>query len=146
MGRVIRGQRKGRGSIFRSHNTHRKGAAALRVLDAAERNGYIKGVVDEIIHDPGRGAPLAKVNMACQSNTQHSYNQDRYKVVAILAASGLHHSLHCCRFASGTQSNTSRTRRCLLPQRVYTLDRYCASLAAMADLLLYCIQQMNSRS
>lgn len=62
MGRVIRGQRKGRGSIFRSHNTHRKGAAALRVLDAAERNGYIKGVVDEIIHDPGRGAPLAKVN------------------------------------------------------------------------------------
>ena len=71
MGRVIRGQRKGRGSIFRSHNTHRKGAAALRVLDAAERNGYIKGVVDEIIHDPGRGAPLAKVNMAYQSNTQH---------------------------------------------------------------------------
>ena len=64
MGRVIRGQRKGRGSIFRSHNTHRKGAAALRVLDAAERNGYIKGVVDEIIHDPGRGAPLAKVNIS----------------------------------------------------------------------------------
>lgn len=61
MGRVIRGQRKGRGSIFKSHNTHRKGAAALRVLDAAERNGYIKGVVNEIIHDPGRGAPLARV-------------------------------------------------------------------------------------
>ena len=65
MGRVIRGQRKGRGSIFKSHNTHRKGAAALRVLDAAERNGYIKGVVDEIIHDPGRGAPLAKVTVGC---------------------------------------------------------------------------------
>ena len=64
MGRVIRGQRKGRGSVFKSHNTHRKGAAALRVLDAAERNGYIKGVVDEIIHDPGRGAPLDKVNAA----------------------------------------------------------------------------------
>ena len=62
MGRVIRGQRKGRGSIFKSHNTHRKGAAALRVLDAAERNGFIKGVVSEIIHDPGRGAPLAKVS------------------------------------------------------------------------------------
>ncbi len=68
MGRVIRGQRKGRGSIFKSHNTHRKGAAALRVLDAAERNGYIKGVVDEIIHDPGRGAPLAKVISGCSQH------------------------------------------------------------------------------
>ena len=70
MGRVIRGQRKGRGSIFKSHNTHRKGAAALRVLDAAERNGYIKGVVEEIIHDPGRGAPLAKVFLAAVSVLQ----------------------------------------------------------------------------
>lgn len=61
MGRVIRTQRKGRGSVFRSHNTHRKGAAKHRVLDSAERNHYIKGVVQEIIHDPGRGAPLAKV-------------------------------------------------------------------------------------
>jgi len=30
-------------------------------LDYAERHGYIKGVVREIIHDPGRGAPLARV-------------------------------------------------------------------------------------
>jgi large subunit ribosomal protein L8e len=30
-------------------------------LDYAERHGYIKGVVKEIIHDPGRGAPLARV-------------------------------------------------------------------------------------
>mmetsp|Transcript_4528 Transcript_4528/g.12679 ORF Transcript_4528/g.12679 Transcript_4528/m.12679 type:complete len:262 (-) Transcript_4528:44-829(-) len=62
MGRVIRSQRKGAGSIFRSHTKHRKGAAKLRSLDFAERNGYIKGVVKEIIHDPGRGAPLAKVS------------------------------------------------------------------------------------
>ena len=61
MGRVIRSQRKGRGSIFTSHTTHRKGAAKHRVLDSAERNGYIKGVVAEIIHDSARGAPLAKV-------------------------------------------------------------------------------------
>lgn len=33
----------------------------FRNLDFAERNGYIKGVVKEIIHDSGRGAPLAKV-------------------------------------------------------------------------------------
>ncbi|KAK3752992.1 hypothetical protein QZH41_016306 [Actinostola sp. cb2023] len=61
MGRVIRGQRKGAGSIFTSHTKHRKGAANLRVQDYSERHGYIKGVVKEIIHDPGRGAPLAVV-------------------------------------------------------------------------------------
>ena len=27
----------------------------------AERHGYVRGVVKQIIHDPGRGAPLAKV-------------------------------------------------------------------------------------
>jgi hypothetical protein len=48
--------------VFKSHNTHRKGAAKHRVLDSAERHHYIKGVVKEIIHDPGRGAPLAKVS------------------------------------------------------------------------------------
>jgi len=62
MGRVIRAQRKGAGSVFRSHTHHRKGAPKLRHLDYAEKHGYIKGVVREIIHDPGRGAPLARVS------------------------------------------------------------------------------------
>ncbi|PIA58428.1 hypothetical protein AQUCO_00500391v1 [Aquilegia coerulea] len=61
MGRVIRAQRKGAGSVFKSHTHHRKGPARFRSLDFGERNGYLKGVVTEIIHDPGRGAPLAKV-------------------------------------------------------------------------------------
>lgn len=96
MGRVIRGQRKGAGSVFKAHVKHRKGAARLRHVDFAERHGYIKGIVkvgwdsttslgadvshaggwwvcimtvpscgglpsQDIIHDPGRGAPLAKV-------------------------------------------------------------------------------------
>jgi ribosomal protein L2 len=60
-GRVIRSQRKGAGGIFKAHTKHRKGAAQLRPLDFAERHGYIKGLVKEIIHDPGRGAPLARV-------------------------------------------------------------------------------------
>lgn len=34
--------------------------------DYAERHGYIKGVVTDIIHDPGRGAPLAKVRVAAE--------------------------------------------------------------------------------
>ena len=61
MGRRIRGQRKGHGSIFTAHVKHRKGAAKLRPIDYAERAGYIRGLVKEIIHDPGRGAPLARV-------------------------------------------------------------------------------------
>lgn len=61
MGRVIRGQRKGAGSIFKAVTKHRKGAARLRTIDYIERHGYIKGLVQEIIHDPGRGAPLARV-------------------------------------------------------------------------------------
>jgi len=61
MGRVIRGQRKGYGGIFKSHSRLRKAPAKMRTLDFAERNGYIKGVVKEIMHESGRGAPLAKV-------------------------------------------------------------------------------------
>ncbi|XP_015910094.1 large ribosomal subunit protein uL2 [Parasteatoda tepidariorum] len=61
MGRVIRSQRKGAGTTFKSHTKHRKGAPKLRAVDFAERHGYIKGIVKEIIHDPGRGAPLAVV-------------------------------------------------------------------------------------
>merc|ERR1711997_426435 len=47
------------GSIFVAHTKHRKGKPALRAVDFSERHGYIKGVIKEIIHDPGRGAPLA---------------------------------------------------------------------------------------
>merc|ERR1712137_914722 len=61
MGRVIRAQRKGAGGIFKAHTKHRKGAPKFRPEDFAERHGYIKGVIKEIIHDPGRGAPLAVV-------------------------------------------------------------------------------------
>eukprot|EP01098_Paradermamoeba_levis_P003720 TRINITY_DN165_c0_g1_i1.p1 TRINITY_DN165_c0_g1~~TRINITY_DN165_c0_g1_i1.p1 ORF type:complete len:264 (+),score=74.89 TRINITY_DN165_c0_g1_i1:109-900(+) len=61
MGRVIRGQRRGKGGIFKAHTSNRKGAAKHRVLDFAERRGFLKGVVKDIIHDAGRGAPLATV-------------------------------------------------------------------------------------
>ncbi|ABW97948.1 rpl8 (nucleomorph) [Hemiselmis andersenii] len=61
MGRVIRSQRKGAGSIFRSHTTKRKGKALFRPYDYSEKCGYTKGIVKKIIHDPGRGAPLAMV-------------------------------------------------------------------------------------
>ncbi|GMY29009.1 60S ribosomal protein L8-3-like [Fagus crenata] len=61
MGRVIHTQRKGAGSVFKSHTHHCKGLVRFRSLDFGERNGYLKRVVTEIIHDLGCGAPLAKV-------------------------------------------------------------------------------------
>ena len=40
----------------------RNGVAQFRSLDYAERHGYTRGIVKEILHDPGRGAPLCKVS------------------------------------------------------------------------------------
>uniref|UniRef100_A0A672FBK8 Large ribosomal subunit protein uL2 n=1 Tax=Salarias fasciatus TaxID=181472 RepID=A0A672FBK8_SALFA len=54
MGRVIRGQRKGAGSVFKAHVKHRKGAAKLRHIDFAERHGYIKGIVKKVIASANR--------------------------------------------------------------------------------------------
>lgn len=83
MGRRIRAQRKGSGKIFKAHNKHRKGPARLRPVDYAERHGYIKGIVKDIIHDPGRGAPLAVVQFR---------DPYRYKLrkELIVAAEGVH--------------------------------------------------------
>jgi len=61
MGRRILSQRKGRSTIFKANTRLRKGAAKLRVLDFAERHGYVRGIVKAIVHDSGRGAPLAKI-------------------------------------------------------------------------------------
>ncbi|KAJ5068561.1 60S ribosomal protein L8 [Anaeramoeba ignava] len=76
MGRVIRGQRKGRGSVFRAHTTHRKGKPKFRAFDSAEKCGYIQGVVKEIIHDPGRGAPLARVSF--RSPTRYKMQKELF--------------------------------------------------------------------
>ncbi|KAL7005914.1 60S ribosomal protein L2 [Cystobasidiomycetes sp. EMM_F5] len=57
---TIANQRKS-GGIFKSHTSKRVGAVKLRTLDFAERNGYVRGLIKEIVHDPGRGAPIAKV-------------------------------------------------------------------------------------
>lgn len=50
----------------------------LRPLDYAERNGYVRGVVRELIHDPGRGAPIVKV----QFNNPYKYKKDNYQWTA----------------------------------------------------------------
>eukprot|EP00831_Metopus_contortus_P010792 TRINITY_DN1422_c0_g1_i6.p1 TRINITY_DN1422_c0_g1~~TRINITY_DN1422_c0_g1_i6.p1 ORF type:complete len:279 (-),score=21.24 TRINITY_DN1422_c0_g1_i6:50-886(-) len=71
MGKVIRGQRKGKAHIFRAHTLHRVAPAKFRNLDFAEKEGYLRGVVKEIVHDPGRGAPLAKVIFRDPTHYKH---------------------------------------------------------------------------
>eukprot|EP00286_Rhodomonas_abbreviata_P003475 CAMPEP_0181347510 /NCGR_PEP_ID=MMETSP1101-20121128/33917_1 /TAXON_ID=46948 /ORGANISM="Rhodomonas abbreviata, Strain Caron Lab Isolate" /LENGTH=255 /DNA_ID=CAMNT_0023459729 /DNA_START=47 /DNA_END=814 /DNA_ORIENTATION=+ len=61
MGKVVRSQRFGKGGIFRAHTSGRKGPVAMKKYDFAERHGYAKGVVKAIVHDSGRGAPVAQV-------------------------------------------------------------------------------------
>jgi len=78
MGRVIRGQRIGAGGIFKAHTLLRQGPAKLRRYDFAERHGYIKGVVKAIVHDSGRGAPLAVV----QFKNPYKYRAEKELFIA----------------------------------------------------------------
>jgi hypothetical protein len=63
MGRVIRGQRRGvpGGVMGKTSTTCRVGPVRLRKLDFAEREGYLRGVVTEIKHDPGRYVTTARL-------------------------------------------------------------------------------------
>jgi large subunit ribosomal protein L8e len=87
MGRVIRKCRKGHGSVFTSHSTHRIAPCRLRKLDQIEREGYIKGIVKDIVHDPGRGAPLAKVVF----RDPHKY---KLRTEYFVASEGMHTGQH----------------------------------------------------
>merc|ERR1712085_137697 len=106
MGRVIRTQRKGRGGIFKSHTRLRKGSAKLRNLDFAEKNGFIKGVIKEIVHDSGRGAPLAKV---------HFHNTRKYKMdkELMIASEGMYTGMFVFNGAKAAlhMGNTTQLKR-----------------------------------
>jgi len=90
MGRVIRSQRKGAGSIFKAHVAKRKGKPAFRTLDYIEKCGYIKGIVKSIVHDPGRGVPLAKVQFK-------GVNRYKRTILTFIAAEGMYNgqSIFC---------------------------------------------------
>jgi len=83
MGRIIRGCRKGKGTIFVAKTRLRKGAVKLRPVDYQERHGYMKGLVKKIIHDSGRGAPLCEVVFHDQYN--YKLNKERW-----VAVEGMH--------------------------------------------------------
>lgn len=47
-------------------------------LDYAERHGYVKGVISEIQHDPGRGAPIMRVKF----RDPYQNRKDEHVIVA----------------------------------------------------------------
>jgi len=83
MGKTILPCRKGCGSVYQVHGHKRLGAARLRPLDYAEKHGFMRGIVKDIEHDPGRGAPIARVEF------RHPYKYRRVKELFI-APEGMH--------------------------------------------------------
>jgi len=62
MGKRILVQRRGRGSpTFRANTHKRRGKVKYRPLSDVESKGKIVGRIIELLHDPGRGAPVARV-------------------------------------------------------------------------------------
>jgi large subunit ribosomal protein L2 len=63
MGKRIRVQRRGRGGSTYQASTHKRVAAAQYPTITSKETFEIaiKGVIDSLVHDPGRGAPLALV-------------------------------------------------------------------------------------
>lgn len=62
MGKKILVQRRGRGtSQFRAASHKKKGSVKYRKISKIEYSGIITGVVKDLVHDPGRGAPIAEI-------------------------------------------------------------------------------------
>jgi len=62
MGKRIRVQRRGRGAPTWRASTHKRVASAeYPPVSRREIEGYIKAKVTDLVHDPGRGAPLAEI-------------------------------------------------------------------------------------
>lgn len=60
MGKRIIVQRRGRGTqIFRAPTFRRTAPARYPPIASGEFSGVLRGVVSEIVHDPGRGTPVA---------------------------------------------------------------------------------------
>lgn len=96
MGKRIRAQRKGKAnSVFRSHQNQRVANPLYRHLDFAERHGYVKGVVRAVVHDPGRGAPLARVDF----RDPYKFKKD---TIHLIAPEGLYSGQYIYCGAKGT--------------------------------------------
>jgi large subunit ribosomal protein L2 len=62
MGKRLIVQRRGRGtSVYKSPSHKHRGGVKYRTLDSVERDGSLSAKVVNILHDPGRTAPVAKL-------------------------------------------------------------------------------------
>lgn len=62
MGKRIIAQRRGRGtSVYKAPSHRYKGEVKHRKYDEKEEKGEVKGKIVDIMHDPARSAPVAKV-------------------------------------------------------------------------------------
>jgi len=61
MGKKIRVQRRGRGSPTFKASTHKRMKPSRYSVPKVTENVSVKGTVQELLHDPGRGAPLARI-------------------------------------------------------------------------------------
>ena len=64
MGKRIRVQRRGKGSpVFRAPSHKRVNDATYPALSNAQLNSSLSGMVEDIVHEPGRGTPLGRVKL-----------------------------------------------------------------------------------
>ncbi len=64
MGKRILVQRRGRGtSVFRAHTYRRRGAVKYPPQAIMAKRGYMIAKVKELLHDPGRGCPIAQLHL-----------------------------------------------------------------------------------
>jgi len=64
LGKRIRVQRRGKGSpVFRAASHKRVGEASYPPLSDVQASSSVAGLVEEIVHEPGRGAPLGRVRL-----------------------------------------------------------------------------------
>jgi large subunit ribosomal protein L2 len=62
MGKRLQSQNRGKGTPRYTSPTHkRKGAVKYRKFDESERKDKIVGTIIDILHDPGRSSPVARV-------------------------------------------------------------------------------------
>ncbi len=72
MGKRIRVQRRGRGGpTFRASTQKRVAPVKYPPINIDPQNDIIQGQVKEVIHEPGRGAPITKISL--QNNQQYHF-------------------------------------------------------------------------
>jgi large subunit ribosomal protein L2 len=63
LGKRIRAQRRGRGSVFKSSTHKRLAPSKYKPLLKEEREQVFQGEIISLLHDPGRGSPLALIRL-----------------------------------------------------------------------------------